>query len=138
MSATAAPTATRTAAETATGPERDKARIDQWLWFARFAKSRSLAARLCNAGVVRVNGTAVRKPNQAVRVGDCVAVAQGGWQRTVRVSALGLRRGPAAEARSLYQEEMAPLRISNAMTDWIPLLDDSEPQDRASPAPGLT
>ena len=32
----------------------DKAgrRLDQWLWFARFAKSRSLAARLCVAGAV--------------------------------------------------------------------------------------
>jgi ribosome-associated heat shock protein Hsp15 len=103
-------------------PERAKTRLDQWLWFARFVKSRSLAARLCAAGAVAVNGAPARKPNQSVRVGDVVVLPQGGWQRTVRVLALGVRRGPATEARLLYEEAAAALRLSDFAPGWEPLL----------------
>lgn len=111
---------------TAALPERTKIRIDQWLWFARFVKSRSLAARLCGAGIVAINGVAVKKPNQTVRVGDVVVFPQGGWQRTVRVIALGVRRGPAVEARLLYDETAEPVRLSEILPGWVPLLEDDE------------
>jgi ribosome-associated heat shock protein Hsp15 len=105
--------------------EKSSRRLDQWLWFARFAKSRSVAARLCAAGEVAVNGVAVVKPNHAVKAGDIVEVQQGPWQRTVQVLALGDRRGPAREARALFEEMSA---IRRAMPRWEPLLfaDDGE------------
>jgi ribosome-associated heat shock protein Hsp15 len=109
-------------------PERAKTRLDQWLWFARLAKSRSLAARLCAAGAVRLNGATVTKPNQSLRVGDVVAVPQGGLQRAVRVLGLGLRRGPASEARTLY-EEIAATPLRDMAPVWIPLLDESDAAD---------
>jgi ribosome-associated heat shock protein Hsp15 len=109
----------------AMAPERAKTRLDQWLWFARFAKSRSLAARLCAAGAVAINGTTVTKPNQTVRVGDFVAVPQGSFQRTVRVLAFGSRRGPASEAQALYQETEAT-RLSDMAPVWVPLLDEDD------------
>lgn len=101
----------------------DKAsrRLDQWLWFARFAKSRSIAARLCAAGEVRINGVAVAKPNQAVRPGDVVSVPQGPRRRTVEVLALGTRRGPASEARTLYRE-MGSVHRAESPPAWEPLL----------------
>jgi ribosome-associated heat shock protein Hsp15 len=99
-------------------------RLDQWLWFARFVKSRSLAARLIAAGVVTLNGSAVRKANQAVRIGDKIAVPQGGFCRTVHVMALGIRRGPAAEARLLYHEPAGPVRLVPPEPEWVPLLAD--------------
>lgn len=99
--------------------EKSSRRLDQWLWFARFVKSRSLAARLCSAGEIVVNGVAVAKPNHAVRTGDVVVVAQRGWERTVRVLALGERRGPAAEARTLFEETGAARRV---LPHWEPLL----------------
>jgi ribosome-associated heat shock protein Hsp15 len=115
------------------GAERAKARLDQWLWFARFVKSRSLAARLCAEGTVRVNDISVRKPNQALRVGDVVVViTHHGTQRSVRVLALGGRRGPASEARLLYEEVAPPLRLPPGLADWVPLLDDT---DSAAEAP---
>ncbi|HTZ37885.1 MAG TPA: S4 domain-containing protein [Stellaceae bacterium] len=98
-------------------------RLDQWLWFARFAKSRSLAARLCAAGAVVVNGVAVAKPNHSVKPGDTIVVPQGAWQRTVEVVALGTRRGPAVEARALFRETGAARRAELAMP-WEPLLAD--------------
>jgi len=109
----------------AMAPERAKTRLDQWLWFARLAKSRSLAARLCAAGAIRVNGATVTKPNQTVRVGDLVVVPQGSVQRTVRVLALGARRGPASEARALYQETAAA-RLRDLAPIWVPLLDEED------------
>ena len=106
-------------------PERAKTRLDQWLWFARLAKSRSVAARLCAAGAIAINGAMVTKPNQTVRVGDFVVVPQGGVQRTVRVLALGARRGPTSEARALYQETAAA-RLSDLAPIWVPLLDEED------------
>jgi ribosome-associated heat shock protein Hsp15 len=104
--------------------------LDQWLWFARFVKTRSLAARLCTAGAIRVNGIITKKANRAVRIGDTVVVPQGTLWRTVRVVALGLRRGPAPEARLLYQETAAVHR-SELVAAWEPLLADNEsPQER--------
>jgi ribosome-associated heat shock protein Hsp15 len=117
--------------------ERGKARLDQWLWFARFVKSRSLAARLCAAGVVTINGGTVTKANQAVRVGDTVVLPQGGWRRTVRVLALGVRRGPATEARTLYEETAAASRLHDAAPDWAPLLFD-DPEEAQQPEARLT
>ena len=119
------------------GAERTKARLDQWLWFARFVKSRSLAARLCAAGAVTVNGSPVKKANHLIRVGDIVLVPQGGWQHTVRVAALGMRRGPAAEARLLYEEAALSVRLADLAPAWMPLLGADEPEDRSLHASSL-
>ena len=94
-------------------PDKASRRLDQWLWFARFAKSRSLAARLCTAGAVNVNGVAVAKANHAVKAGDIVTLPQGPWQRTVRVLAVGTRRGPAVEAQTLFYETASVRRAVN-------------------------
>lgn len=84
-------------------------RLDKWLWFARFCKSRSLATAMCRRGQVRVNRAAVRKPNRSVRVGDVITFAQGPRIRVVRIAALGVRRGPAAEAQALYEDLSPPV-----------------------------
>ena len=89
----------------AVGAERR--RLDKWLWFARFAKIRSLAARLVAEGHVRVNGTRTASAAKGVVVGDVLTVAAPHRTAVVRVLALGLRRGPAPEARGLY-EDLAP------------------------------
>jgi len=49
-------------------------RLDQWLWFSRLVKSRSLAGRLCAEGAISVNQIAARKPNHSIRTGDLVIV----------------------------------------------------------------
>jgi ribosome-associated heat shock protein Hsp15 len=97
-------------------------RIDLWLWYARFAKTRSLASRLCEAGLVTLNGAAVGKA-AAVRVGDRVSVPQGRMRRTVAVRGLGERRGPPAEARTLYDETAPPEPLAERPA-WEPLLEE--------------
>lgn len=99
-------------------------RIDKWLWFARMAKTRSLAARFCEAGRISVGGTPVLKPHHRVRVGDRVSVTQGRARRGLVVMALGVRRGPAEEARRLYDEPAPPVPVASNDPPWTPLLDE--------------
>ncbi|WP_292062790.1 RNA-binding S4 domain-containing protein [Brevundimonas sp. UBA7664] len=81
-------------------------RIDVWLWRARFAKTRALAAAMVERGVVRLthNGLQARldKASRAVHVGDTLVFALGGRLMELTVEAFGERRGPAEEARALY------------------------------------
>jgi ribosome-associated heat shock protein Hsp15 len=81
-------------------------RIDVWLWRARFARTRSLAAAMVERGGVRLthNGAQTRldKPSRCVHVGDALVFALGGRLVELEVKALGERRGPAEEARGLY------------------------------------
>ncbi|MFC6788833.1 RNA-binding S4 domain-containing protein [Methylobacterium komagatae] len=81
----------------------DRQRLDKWLWFARFARTRTLAARLVSDGYVRVNGTRSDNPAKAIGLGDVVTVAAQHATLAVRVLDLGLRRGPSEEAKGLYE-----------------------------------
>jgi ribosome-associated heat shock protein Hsp15 len=91
-------------------------RVDKWLWFARFFKSRTLAARHCAAGHVRINGTRVVKAHAPVVPGDVLTFASGAARiHVVRVLALGTRRGPASEARTLYLDLDPPITNDSAL-----------------------
>ena len=106
-------------------------RLDKWLWYARFAKTRSLAAKLCAEGSVTIGSVVVVKPGHPVRVGDAVAVRQGRVLRRVTVLALGARRGPPAEARRLYDEPAPPLSLRAAeRAGWVPLLQEDTVEKR--------
>ncbi len=83
--------------------EKEKLRIDKWLWAARFFKTRALAADAVESGKVRINELRV-KPAKAVNAGDRLLIRQGQFEYTVTVLALSARRGPASEAARLYQE----------------------------------
>jgi ribosome-associated heat shock protein Hsp15 len=83
-------------------------RLDKWLWQARFCKTRGIAARMISEGAVRVNAAPVTKPATLVRVGDGLSFARGGVVHVVRILSLGSRRGPAPEARALYNDLDTP------------------------------
>ena len=82
-------------------------RLDKWLWHGRFVKTRSLASRLVADGKVRVNREKVLKPSHNVSAGDVITGTFGGHVRVVKVLALAERRGPPAEARTLYEDLLA-------------------------------
>jgi ribosome-associated heat shock protein Hsp15 len=84
-------------------PNAPGIRADKWLWQARFFKSRTLAAKAIQGGI-RLSGEKTDKPNRAVRVGDVLTFQQGRTIRVIRVQALGTRRGPAPEARTLFTD----------------------------------
>lgn len=78
-------------------------RIDKWLWAARLAKTRPLAADAVKGGRVELNGRRV-PPGKGVRVGDRVELTIGDVPRAVVVRGLAQRRGPASVAATLYEE----------------------------------
>jgi ribosome-associated heat shock protein Hsp15 len=81
----------------------DRQRLDKWLWFARFAKTRTAAMRLIEDGHVRVEGRRIGNPAQALKLGDVLTLALPHATIVVRLLLLGERRGPYEEARLLYE-----------------------------------
>lgn len=90
------------------GAAQPSQRLDKWLWIARFFKTRSLSAAVCAKGRIRVNRVVVEKAHYAVRPGDVLTFPQADRVRVVRVTGIGVRRGPASEARLLYEDLDAP------------------------------
>ena len=83
-------------------------RLDKWLWFARVAKTRTLAASFVTAGKVRVNRVKIEKAGSLVKVGDVITIAAHSKVRVLRVLAAGKRRGPATEAALLFEDLTPP------------------------------
>jgi len=83
---------------------RASIRIDKWLWFARFFKTRGLASKVVTGGHVRVNSDRIGKASFAVGAGDTLTFPQARTIRVVRILDLGTRRGPAPEAQALYED----------------------------------
>lgn len=79
-------------------------RLDKWLVFTRFFKTRSIAADLIESGRLRINGVSVTKPHYKLRVGEVLTFPQGSFIRVVRVLSLPSRRGPPSEAQLCYED----------------------------------
>lgn len=87
-------------------PDIPTLRLDQWLWAARFFKTRSLAKQAIETGKVEVGGQRA-KASRAVRVGDALRIARGDEIFEIEVLGLSDRRGSAAVAQTLYAETEA-------------------------------
>ncbi|MGO4907019.1 RNA-binding S4 domain-containing protein [Pseudorhodobacter sp. W20_MBD10_FR17] len=85
-------------------PTPDKVRLDKWLFYARFFKTRALASTVITKGRVRLNGQRQSKPGHAIAAGDTLTFPMGDEKRSIRVLATGTRRGPASEAQTLYHD----------------------------------
>lgn len=111
------------ASETDTGR-----RLDHWLWFARFFKSRTIATKFVQSGRLRVNGAVVKKAHHLVRADDVLTFPKADQVRVVKVIALGTRRGPAPEARTLYEDLSPPVpRAGKGEADRAPASGAREP-----------
>jgi ribosome-associated heat shock protein Hsp15 len=88
-------------------------RLDKWLVQARFLKTRSLAVEEVEAGHIRVNGQRIVKPAHSVGPGDTLTFPQGDRIRVIRIMGVGNRRGPFAEAQTLYADLEAPAAADN-------------------------
>ena len=97
-------------------------RLDKWLWFARMAKTRSLAQRLVVGGDVRLNRDRVTKPSHPVKLGDLVTVSLGKQLRLLKVAGFAQRRGPAPDAALLY-DDLAPPPAKSAAKSATPEAD---------------
>ena len=81
----------------------EKVRLDQWLWAARFYKTRSLSKTAINSGKVKVNGKSC-KPSKEIVISDEVLIRAKHFQKTVIVSFLSNIRQNATLASKLYFE----------------------------------
>ena len=81
-------------------------RLDQWLWAARFFRTRALAKQAIETGKVEVGGQRA-KASRGVHVGDALRVERSGEVFAVEVLGLSDMRGPASAAQALYAESEA-------------------------------
>ena len=97
--------------------ERQTIRVDKWLWYARFFKTRTLASKFVESGKIRrtpetppdAETQRLVKPNQSVTPGDVLTFPLGPHIRIVKIIAIGTRRGPAPEAQGLYEDLSPPV-----------------------------
>jgi ribosome-associated heat shock protein Hsp15 len=83
-------------------------RLDKFLWFARLAKTRSLAQEVAASGHLRIDGRVVDRAHVMVRAGNVLSFPLHGRVRVIRIEALPARRGPAAEAQACYTDLSPP------------------------------
>jgi ribosome-associated heat shock protein Hsp15 len=88
--------------------------LDVWLWAARFYKTRAAAAGAIEAGQVQVNDERVKR-GKRIRSGDRVRIRLGPYEYRLSVRGLAMRRGPAATAQALYQEDLD----SRERREWL-------------------
>lgn len=81
----------------------DSLRVDRWLWFTRFYRTRSAASAAVQGGHVRVNGEPARTAAR-VRIGDRIRLVRQQLTWELTVTSIPTRRGPAREAQACYLE----------------------------------
>ncbi len=84
----------------------ESVRLDQWLWAARFFKTRSLAAAAVDGGKIELNGEKAKR-SKLVREGDRLRIRLGPVEYHLTVTGLAAKRGSAGIAALLYQEDPA-------------------------------
>lgn len=96
----------------------DSLRIDRWLYYCRFFKTRTLASAAVAGGHVRLNGERAA-PGRRVTVGDRIDLARERLDYSLEVLAIPARRGPAAEAQACYLEDAASVRARQAKIEAL-------------------
>lgn len=112
--------------------ERERLRIDKWLWAARFFKTRALAAEAADGGKVKINGARV-KPAKTVNIGDELHIHQGRFEFAVTVLGLASRRGPACEAVKLYRESGESRAAREALAEQLKIEADALGERKGRP-----
>lgn len=107
-------------------------RLDKWLWYARFYKTRGLAMEAIKAGKIKLEGNRV-KPSKTVRPGEVYTLRIDPYSWTVKVLATGTRRGPAAEAALLYEETAESREARLLLAEQIRLNNRLLPQTAGRP-----
>lgn len=79
-------------------------RLDKWLWFARLAKSRGDAQRLCESRHLRIDGRVIDRPSALVRAGSVISFPKQDEVIVVRVEGLADRREGYPRACELYTD----------------------------------
>ena len=92
--------------------EETTTRLDKWLWYARFFKTRTQATKLIQSGKLRINGDITNKPHRTAIIGMVLTFPQVKHVRVIKILKIGQRRGPATEAMALY-EDLSPIILNS-------------------------
>jgi ribosome-associated heat shock protein Hsp15 len=112
--------------------DNESLRIDRWLWFTRFYKTRGLASAAVTGGHVRVNGERA-KPGSKIREGDVIELVRGQLPFRLEAGPMPQRRGPASEAKRCYGEDDATQQKRQAIIDSIRRDRQQMPRTRGRP-----
>lgn len=112
--------------------KKESLRIDRWLWFTRFYKTRSLASKAVSGGHVRINGERA-KSGSKVQEGDVIEIVRGQLPFKLKAGPLPVRRGPAAEAKQSYVEDDATQHKRQLIVDAIREDRERLPRTRGRP-----
>ena len=85
----------------------DEQRLDRFLWYARLTTTRSAAQAVARDGHLRIDGRAIDRAHVLIRPGQVLSFPLHGRVRVLKILSLPKRRGPPAEARTLY-EDLSP------------------------------
>lgn len=96
-------------------PPADSLRIDRWLFYCRFFKTRSLATAAVVGGHVKLNGERTT-PGSRIKCGDRIDLIRERLPYLLNVVEIPSRRGPAAEARDCYREDEETVRQRDLQT----------------------
>lgn len=103
-----------TSAERSSNDDGGRIRFDKWLWAARFYKTRALAVDAIESGKIEVNGERSKRA-KLVQSGDTIRIRMGPYEHVVAVRGVSDKRGPAAAAALLYEEEAESKKAREAM-----------------------
>lgn len=98
----------------------DRQRLDKWLWFARFARTRPAAVRLVEEGHVRIASKRVENSALGVKPGDVLTLALPHATLVVRIVGFAERRGSYEQAQTLYEVLRGPERGDQPLAPDVP------------------
>lgn len=90
----------------------DSQRIDKWLYFTRFAKTRSVAQQMIEGGHIAVNDEKVLKSSREIKIGDELTILRGSMRFFVRVAGFCEKRVGAPIAKTLYEQTREPENLA--------------------------
>jgi ribosome-associated heat shock protein Hsp15 len=103
-------------------PEKEKLRIDKYLWSIRMFKTRTLASDACKAGRVKLEGNNI-KASHEVKIGERYQISKGPDRKIILVSGLLESRVDAKKAVDYY-EDITPVEQTTSFKSMFhaPLL----------------
>ncbi len=107
--------------------DKDKIRLDKWLWAARFYKTRALATEAIRGGKVHLNGQRF-KPSHNAEIGHVIRIKKEAIEQTVVIRDLSSKRGPASIAQTLYEETEESIELRQKRTQERKAMFDGMPQ----------
>lgn len=113
-------------------PPPSAVRLDKWLWAARFFKTRALAAQAVDGGRIEVNGEKPKRSRTLVP-GDRLRIRLGPYEHLVTVRAVSERRGSAAVAAKLFEEDPASMERRRALREQHRLADTTFAHGQGKP-----